>query len=214
MDGTLFQTNKILEPALDATFDHLKSLNMWDQPAPIEIYRQIMGAPLPFVWERLMPDHSETDRQATNSLFHEHLLAHISSGKGDLYPGVEEVLQHLVDKGYPIYIASNGQIEYLKAIIDYYKLDRWVTETFSISQIASLSKSDLVRSIKDKYKIDNGAVIGDRLSDIRAGQDNGLISIGCNFDFAQADELAQADVVINRIVELKIAIKELTRKSS
>ncbi len=52
------------------------------------------------------------------------------------------------------------------------------------------------------------------MSDIRAGQDNGLISIGCNFDFAQADELAQADVVINRIVELKIAIKELTRKSS
>ncbi len=29
MDGTLFQTDKILELSLDDTFDHLRSLQLW-----------------------------------------------------------------------------------------------------------------------------------------------------------------------------------------
>lgn len=37
MDGTLFQTNLILEPALEETFDVLR--NLWDTKTPIEQYR-------------------------------------------------------------------------------------------------------------------------------------------------------------------------------
>ena len=36
MDGTLFQTDKILELSLDDTFDHLRSLQLWDTVTPIE----------------------------------------------------------------------------------------------------------------------------------------------------------------------------------
>ena len=55
----------------------------------------------------------------------------------------------------------------------------------------------------NKYDIKEAAVVGDRLSDINAAKDNGLIAIGCNFDFAQEDELAQADIVIDDLLELK-----------
>jgi FMN phosphatase YigB (HAD superfamily) len=43
MDGTLFQTDKILELSLDDTFNHLRSLNKWDSVTPIDKYREIMG---------------------------------------------------------------------------------------------------------------------------------------------------------------------------
>lgn len=43
MDGTLFQTEKILELSLDDTFNHLRSLNLWDTVTPIDKYREIMG---------------------------------------------------------------------------------------------------------------------------------------------------------------------------
>lgn len=82
-------------------------------------------------------------------------------------------------------------------------MDHWVTETFSIQQIQSLNKSDLVQQIIVKYGISNGAVIGDRLSDIHAAKDNGLVAIGCNFDFAKSDELSQADIIIEDLIELK-----------
>ena len=54
------------------------------------------------------------------------------------------------------------------------------------------------------------AVVGDRLSDINAAKDNDLVSIGCNFDFAQEDELSQAEVIIDDIIELKTILPRLT----
>jgi phosphoglycolate phosphatase-like HAD superfamily hydrolase len=203
MDGTLFQTNKILEISLDDTFNHLKSLNLWERETPIEKYREIMGVPLPVVWETLLPDHANKDRERANEFFHEKLITNIEAGNGALYPYVEEVFSFFKDNGCSIYIASNGQIEYLKAIERYYNLDHWVTETFSIQQIQTQSKTDLVQAIIKKYNIKKGAVIGDRLSDINAAKSNGLMAIGCNFDFAQEDELSKADLKIDSLMELK-----------
>ncbi|WLD92312.1 HAD family hydrolase [Alkalihalobacillus sp. AL-G] len=212
MDGTLFQTDKILELSLDDTFNHLRSLNKWDTVTPIDKYREIMGVPLPKVWEALLPNHSNEVREQTNAYFLERLVENIRSGKGVLYPNLKEVFSYLKENNCSIYIASNGLTEYLKAIVSYYNLDNWVTETFSIQQIESLNKSDLVQSIIKKYDITNAAVVGDRLSDINAAKDNRLVSIGCNFDFAREDELSQADMIIDNLIELKAILAELNTK--
>ncbi|NIK79978.1 adenosylhomocysteine nucleosidase [Paenibacillus castaneae] len=203
MDGTLFQTNKILELSLDDTFAYLTSLHEWSGETPIQKYREIMGVPLPVVWEMLLPSHSNEIRESANEFFHEKLIANINNGSGALYPHVYEVLGYLKQAGYSIFIASNGQIEYLNAIVNYYKLNNWVKETFSIQQIQTLNKSDLVCHILKKYDIDNAAVVGDRLSDINAAKNNGLMAIGCRFDFAQEDELIQADAIIDDLIELR-----------
>ncbi|WEG14484.1 HAD hydrolase-like protein [Pullulanibacillus sp. KACC 23026] len=209
MDGTLFQTNKILEISLEDTFNHLRSLNKWDTVTPIDKYRQIMGVPLPKVWETLLPYHSIEEREQTDAYFLERLIENIRDGKGALYPNVKEIFTFIKEHNCSIYIASNGLSQYLKTIVYYYNLDNWVTETFSIQQIDSLNKSDLVRSILDKYEITNGAVVGDRLSDINAAKANGLVAIGCNFDFAKDDELSQADLVIDDLNELKTILPKL-----
>lgn len=206
MDGTLFQTDRILELALDDTFEHLRSMNKWNSATPIDKYREIMGVPLPEVWEALMPNHSKEDRELTDAYFLKRLLENIRNGNGALYPGVKEIFSYLKENQCSIYIASNGLIDYLEAIVSYYRLDRWVTETFSIEQIDSLNKSDLVGSIVKKYGIATGAVVGDRISDITAAKENGLLAIGCNFDFAREDEMAQADVVIDSLLNLKTMI--------
>jgi adenosylhomocysteine nucleosidase len=209
MDGTLFQTDKILELSLDDTFNHLKLLGEWDTGTPIEKYREIMGVPLQIVWETLLPLHSNQIRERANVIFHERLIENIRKGQGALYPKVVEALTFLKDTGFTIFIASNGLTEYLKAIVDYYDLDTWVTETFSIQQIDSLDKGELVKVIVDKYSITSGAVVGDRLTDINAAKANGLLAIGCNFDFAKVEELAVADLVIDDLIELKNTVYEL-----
>ncbi len=88
-------------------------------------------------------------------------------------------------------------------------MDQWVTETFSIQDIQTLDKGDLVKAIIKKYDIKKATVVGDRLSDIKAAKDNDLIAIGCNFDFAQEDELAQADLVIDNLMELKTVLAKM-----
>ncbi|MEK5247199.1 HAD family hydrolase [Bacillus mycoides] len=209
MDGTLFQTDKILELSLDDTFDHLRSLQLWNTITPIDKYREIMGVPLPKVWEALLPNHSNEVREQTDAYFLERLIENIKNGNGALYPNVKGIFSFIKENNCSIYIASNGLTEYLQAIVSYYGLDQWVTEIFSIEQIHSLNKGDLVKGILKKYDIQEAAVVGDRLSDINAAKDNGLIAIGCNFDFAQEDELAHADLVIDDLMELKGILPEL-----
>lgn len=203
MDGTLFQTDRILEAALEDAFSHLRSKGLWDAATPIGQYRSIMGVPLPKVWETLLPEHTQMVREETNAYFHARLIWNIQNGKGALYPNAEKLFGYLKDMGYPIFIASNGQAAYLEAIVEFYGLGQWVAETFSIEQIPTLDKKDLVKMMVEKHAISEGAVIGDRLSDIQAAKANGLTAIGCRFDFAQETELAEADVVIEDLQEIK-----------
>ncbi len=210
MDGTLFQTDTILELSLEETFNYLRSRGLWVKQTPINEYREIMGVPLQVVWETLLPDHSNEIRAKANVIFQEKLIENINAGKGALYPNVEDILDHLKSNNYSLFIASNGLPEYLAAIVKYFKLDRWITETFSIQQIQSQNKTDLVNTIVTKYEIEKGAVIGDRLSDIHAAKFNGLIAIGCNFDFAQEDELVQADEIIDDMAQLKDIVAALS----
>jgi len=201
MDGTLFQTNLILEPALEATFHVLRKEKLWNMPTPIEQYREIMGVPLPVVWETLLPNHSIEIRNKSNDYFHNHLIDLIRNHQGALYDDVEFTLNEL-SKKHPLFIASNGQIEYLQAIVETYNLERFIQHTYSIQLIGSGHKSDLVQMVKTENQIGEGYVVGDRSSDISAAKDNGLISIGVNFDFAQEDELKKANYVVNNFKEI------------
>ncbi|WP_017725835.1 HAD hydrolase-like protein [Halalkalibacterium ligniniphilum] len=207
MDGTLFQTNMILELSLNDAFDHLRNKKMWFSETPIKEYRKIMGVPLPKVWETLLPDFSSEVRNEMDSVFLESLIINIRAGKGMLYPNTIETLVYLKKKKYKIFIASNGLVNYLNTIVDTYKLNSIIDETFSIEQIESYNKSDLVNHIKEKYEISEGAVVGDRISDIKAASDNNLISIGCKFDFSNEEELAHAEIVISDLIELKNIFK-------
>jgi len=64
-----------------------------------------------------------------------------------------------------------------------------------------------VTEIIKRHGITNGMVIGDRLSDIQAAKQNNLHSIGCRFDFSQENELAQADFVIDDLMEIRDVVQ-------
>lgn len=209
MDGTLFRTDLILELALDETFDYLRQNGEWTGSTPIDEYRNIMGVPLPVVWETLLSKQTVEIREAVDAYFLRRLIENIQNGNGALYTGVLELFEQLNQLNHPIFIASNGLVDYLQAIISHYELDRWITETYSIQQIDTLNKGDLVAEIVKKYELQDGFVVGDRLSDIMAARANGFISIGCRFDFAQEAELKEADYVVNHLSEvLDIVSKE------
>ena len=201
MDGTLFQTDLILERALEITFDELCKSGLWSEKTPIEKYREIMGVPLPVVWETLCPNHTVEVRNQSNKFFQDQLIQLIRSHKGGLYPNTEKVLEAL-SKKYKLFIASNGQIEYLKAIVETFGLGRFIENIYSIQMITSGHKSDLVKKVIEENNIQKGAVVGDRSSDIQAAKDNNLLAVGVNFGFAQDSELKNADIIVNDLYSL------------
>lgn len=213
MDGTLFQTNRILEPALEMTFQQLREKGLWEGITPLEKYRDIMGVPLTVVWETLCPLHTHEMRENTNRIFQSALIKQIEKGYGALYKGVEHTLEKL-EHDYPLFIASNGQTAYLQAIVEYYQLSRWIKGVYSIDRIASGNKSELVALVIKEQSIQQGFVIGDRASDIKAATDNQLTSIGVDFDFAQESELQMANYVVNRFEEIYKIVEDKTRSNT
>lgn len=209
MDGTLFQTNLILEPALEATFEQLRENHLWVGETPIETYRNIMGVPLSVVWETLCPEHTLETRVESNRLFQLALIEQIQQGHGALYSDVEDTLQKL-SQYYPLFIASNGQSDYLHAIVEKYGLNKWIKDVYSIDIVPSGNKSELVAIVVAENNIKGGYVVGDRASDINAALDNQLLSIGVRFDFAQEAELIKANFIVNKFKNISDIVLHIT----
>lgn len=203
MDGTLFKTHLILEPALEATFSELRKRQLWSGDTPLQIYRDIMGVPLPVVWQTLCPHLSTEQQQQANRFFQLALFDEIESGRGSLYEEVQTTLTRLA-QDYPLHIASNGNLPYLEAIVETFRLQETFTSIHSIDTIVSGNKSELVQSILEEFGYTDAIVVGDRISDFKAAKDNNLSSVGVDFDFAQIEELQQAERVIKKFSDLLI----------
>ncbi|WP_083854846.1 HAD hydrolase-like protein [Salinicoccus carnicancri] len=145
--------------------------------------------------------------ELANGLFQKSLVNSINTGKSKLYDFVEVALSDIKDKGYDIFIASNGDEKYLKAIYNYHGLDKYIKNIYSINILNSGSKSELVRHIIVSENIQPRYIIGDRLSDFKAGMENGIETIGCRFYFSKDEELKQADYVIDSLKDLTNLIK-------
>lgn len=203
MDGTLFQTRLILAPALEQTFQMLRDQNLFEGETPLKRYEEIMGVPLPEVWRTLCPLHTEAQHQISNDFFQQALIQCIRNQQGALYEGVEEVLSEL-SKSHPLFIASNGQTDYLQAIVETYNLQRYIQAVYSIDLEQSGNKANLVARIIREQQLEEGYVIGDRLSDFEAAHQNHFIAIGVAFDFAQENELKMADKVVEHFSDITI----------
>lgn len=208
MDGTLFQTNKILGPSLERTFEILRSEGSWTGDTPLATYQRIMGVPLTVVWETLLPKHPEHIRRQADQLFLECLNQEIKEGKGQLFPHVMETLSTIKQLGISIFIASNGLKRYLEEICSYFGLNEYVTDIYSVERSSKGSKTDLVRMLLKDYQIDKAILIGDRKSDIEAAKENGLVAVGCQFGFAAENELKDVDILISDFLELQTYISK------
>jgi phosphoglycolate phosphatase len=213
MDGTLFQTEKILVPALHKTFAQLRKEDKWEGETPVEQYLQILGVTLKEVWRQLLPNAIEGTREQADQLFLGYLVEEIKNGNGKLYPQVKESIQMINQIGIPMFVASNGLEHYIRAICEYYELGTYFVDQYSAGRFNCSSKSILVQMLIEKYGIKEAVMVGDRLSDIEAGKQNGLWTIGCHFGFANEKELMDADYLIKSFQEIIPLVNMLQEKS-
>lgn len=203
MDGTLVKTEIILEEALSITLKSLDRNDIKYIDNPIEKYNEIMGVPLNVVWRNILSKPSDRHIHMANRWFQNALIYCIGKGKSKMYEGAEDTLGYIKSKGYEIFIASNGDKDYLEALYQNHHMERFVTGVYSINDIETSSKSDLVKHIIQEEQVEPEYIVGDRLPDFIAGKNNDIHVIGCKFYFSKPDELVEADDVIESLVDLK-----------
>lgn len=200
MDGTLFETNVVALEGFKATFMRLQEQGYFNGPMPPDQqFLDQLGKTFDEIWSVLLPDGDQYVHDLALQWMTEIEIELIRAGKGTLYPHVTDVLHEAKNRGYQLFVASNGVEPYIAAIVDYFELNDVFVDLYSAGRFKTESKVDLVRLLLDTYGIRTGYMVGDRLSDVQAGKANGLKVVGCQFGFADNSELLGADYRIQSL---------------
>ena len=131
------------------------------------------------------------------------LVSDIRKGKGRLYDGVFRVFELAASRGHGVLIASNGQFDYITAILETHGLDGFLGAPVRTLDYATMTKKG---DILARYRSDLGissplVMVGDRRSDMAAARENGARFVGCAFGHA-GDEVDGADFIARSYAEI------------
>ena len=204
LDGTLFQTETLLETVHRRVFEQLRAEGLYEGDAPpIERLLGSLGMLLTDIWKKVMPDGSPEAHERANVLLLEYELEELKAGVGRLYPGVPETLAELHRRGVRLFIASNGLESYVKEVPNERGIGDLFEAKYSAGEFDTPSKVELVRLLLDTYGVKTAWMVGDRSSDVAAGKENGLVVVGCDYaGFRREGELDGSDAVIREFSEL------------
>lgn len=210
LDGTLFQTETLLETVHRRLFAQLRAEGLYGaETPPIDRLLGSLGMLLSDIWKKVMPDGSPEAHERANELMLAYEMEELAGGVGVLYPGVAETLGELRRRGVRLFIASNGLEPYVKGVPAGRGIGELFEAMYSAGEFETASKVDLVRLLLEKYEIGSAWMVGDRSSDVEAGKENGLFVVGCDYaGFKREGELDGSDAVIGAFPELLALLAE------
>lgn len=204
MDGTLFRSEAVAVPAFRQAIEKMEDDGV-DVPKHLtdDQITGTFGYTHDHIWHTLLGESLDEEKQEKGDQWV--LDAEISlleEGAGSLFDGTFDTLKTLHEQGATLAIASNGQQSYIESIIHTFHLAPFFTGLYSASGYKMRSKVDLVRLILSEIPFHQAVMVGDRSSDIEAGKENGLPTIGCAFGFADARELHDADMIVRQFPDV------------
>lgn len=116
--------------------------------------------------------------------------------ENEVYPGIEEMLQNLVQNGKQLIVATSKPEVFAKQIMEHFDLAKYFMDVCGSSLDASRErKGDVIRYALEKNHItdlEQVVMIGDREHDIIGANENNIDSIGLLYGFGDRKELEEA----------------------
>lgn len=188
LDGTLYQTHLTLIKAIEKTF---KDLNL-EIPKNDTITENI-GNIIEDLCFKLV-NYKNEEMVSKVRAYEKELIK-----EGKLFEGVKDVLVELISLGYKLVICSNSSYEYIQTILK----STNIINLFLIikGREKDKSKTLLIKEILEETKAEYALVVGDRFVDIKASEENHLISIGALYGYGK-NEVSEATYTIKSIKQL------------
>ncbi|RXT09135.1 HAD family hydrolase [Ammoniphilus sp. CFH 90114] len=214
MDGTLLKTEEVAVPAFKKTFEKLTEEGSFRDKIPTDQeITDVFGMTLEEIWNKLLPGQSEEIKKKADRMMLKYELEILKEGKTHLYSGVKETLEKLKEKNIPLFVASNGLDEYIRAVCECFEMTELFQDLYSAGRFQTESKDDLVAKLLKDHNIEDAVMVGDRKSDIQAGKANKLYTIGCAFGFSADGELKEADKIIKDFADVLPIVEERLARS-
>ena len=130
-----------------------------------------------------------------------------------VYDGIPKMLERLKSAGKRLFIATGKPTVFSKQILEHFSLSKYFTDVYGIG-LSDLhkSKADTIKDIISDYNVDSktAVMVGDRIFDVQAGKQNGLLTVGVTYGFAEKGELEQdADYIVKTTAELEALLMKL-----
>ncbi len=111
-----------------------------------------------------------------------------------VYPGIVELLEHLVREGRPVYVATSKPLVYAERIVRHFGLGDHVLRVFGSELDGTRSdKAELLRfALEESDAGSEATMIGDRRHDVVGAKANDLRSIGVTYGYGSRQELEAA----------------------
>ncbi len=209
-DGTLHNTGHLYGCAFRKAYAMLAA----EGYAPPHDYRdedvsKYLGVSAPEMWKDFMPQLSDEVWQRASAVIGSEMIDGVLNGRAILYDGIADTLTALKNRGFRLLILSNCRHAYMDAHRQALGLDRWFDGYFCAEDYGFIPKEEIFPFVKEAFPDSRYVMIGDRDSDFRVGQVNGLFTVGCAYGFGTEEERRVCDRVIAAPEELPAVLDSL-----
>ena len=190
-DGTLCLSDKAIlkvlkkafsEIDIDVAVDRNKIISNTGKPSE-QFYKSVLGSEHFHLWKELSNKYDPMIPQFET-----------------IIPGVKETLEVLRDRKYNLALYSNCEVTYFNSIFRFLKIKDYFDYTECVGE-NNLTKTDLIGKIISKFPNSKSAIVGDRIQDVEAAKENGVLSVGALYGYGR-DEAEKADVTIDKFSDL------------
>ncbi len=206
MDGTLYSSEAMILPTYQRGIRAFNKRNPHHRvPTPsLNSIIGLLGFPINEIYSTLFPTLSPDEILEIRELILTELLTAIRNKEGELFPGVVDTLNELSRRGYGMYIASNGQSLYLKAILETYDLSHLFQAIITLNYTDLCDKGDILLAYQERDRLEKteAVMVGDRDSDMDAARKMGCSFIACQYGHGDKGETESAKIIVSSFPEI------------
>lgn len=212
-DGTLHNCLKIYAPSFRKAFAWLTDNGYAEAKSYTgEEIGYWLGFNSADMWSMFQPQLAPEIRDTARRIIGDEMNGHIRNGDAELFEGAEETLIKLRNDGYSLIFLSNCRRRYMETHCAAFGLERYFDYFYCCEDFGFIPKYEIFRKVRPNFS-DDFIVIGDRFHDIETATKNGLHSIGCLYGYGSAEELSAADILVNDVREIPLAVEKLCRSA-
>lgn len=202
LDGTLWDSAVSVADSWNMEIERFTGRPSHIEPDDI---RRNMGKTMNEIADDVMPEFEPAERYELARRCEVFENAYIAEHGGELFEGVRETLQSLLDAGVKMSIVSNCQEGYVPAFIKSMDMDKYFIDYEEWGRSGYL-KADNIRLVMGRNGIERAVYVGDIQKDADASGEAGVPCIWAAYGFGRIDRPA---AVLERFSDLPAVLKEL-----
>ena len=174
------------------------------------VLTRLIGPQLDVGLRSLLPEASDDFIKALIHTYREY-YGETGYAENILYPGMDSLLEQLKQQGLTLGVCTSKRVDFAERILEMFNIRQHFE--FVSGGDFGISKSQQMTGLIEEGKVNAGDVmIGDRLHDVGAAKDNGLLPIGVLWGYGSYNELtkAGAELLLTSVEEAAPILMEVT----